>query len=174
MPFLAAQTQPYSPSVEIRRRASGNDEAVSSERFEGAMQQVLEGMYRSAYLARQALLSEAREQLSAAPALARQWDEAGTEPPNDEACGLARLVLDTLAREQLAPARVSPSVEGGIEILFMEADNNRAVIEVDNSAEVFVAATYSDHGPSNVWQFDSADTLALREAISRIRVHLAS
>ena len=165
MPLLIAETV-YGPTVGIYRETGRNDEAVTS--YATGVSTSLE---QSAFWLTKVRFANARQRLSATASLPRGWDSYGAEAPNDIARGLAAKVLNALETATLAPMRLTPTVEGGIALSFVEAER-RAVIEVYNTGEI-AAAMYSDQGEPVVWEVESAEA-ALLGSIEQIRVHLAA
>jgi hypothetical protein len=169
----------YSPSLEaLQRPAVGiyrvldqNDESVTSKAYATSLQIALEHFNRSVFWGINAHFADARQRLSAAGHLAHGWDGYGSESPNAAARTLASNILGLLEIESLAPTQLTPTVEGGIAISFVEGER-RAVIEIYNTGEIAVA-TYSDRGEPSVWEVEPAET-PLLGSIGQIRVHLAA
>jgi hypothetical protein len=158
------------PTVGVYRAIGRNDEALTSVAYGAPLLRSLEQIYRSSYWRTKTLFAEARRHLNSAADLAPGWDGDGSEPPNTTARALAAKILDLLEGAPLSPARLTPTVEGGIALSFVEG-TSRAVIEVYNTGEI-AAATYSDHGEPTVWEPGPTEPL-LQESIEQIRVHLA-
>jgi hypothetical protein len=152
-------------------RLIGNDEAVTSKAYATSLRASIAQIYRSAFWQTKARFADARQRLSAIAALAHGWDSYGSEPPNANARSLAARILDLLETASLVPAQLTPTVEGGIALSFVEG-NTRAVIEIYNTSEI-AAATYSDQGEPTVWEIEFTEAQLLT-SIERIRVHLAA
>jgi hypothetical protein len=160
----------HGPPVGIYRLI-GNDEAVTSKAYATSLRTSLEQVYRSTFWQTKAHFADARQRLSAIAALARGWDSYGSEPPNVNARSLAARILDLLETASLVPTQLTPTVEGGIALSFVEG-NTRAVIEIYNTGEI-AAAMYSDRGEPTVWELEPAEA-PLLGSIEQIRVHLAA
>jgi hypothetical protein len=168
----------YSPPPEALQRPAvgvyrmfGNDEAVTSKAYAISLQISLEQVYRSTFWRTKVHFTDARHRLATTACLAQGWDGYGSESPNAVARSLAARVLDLLEIASLAPTRLTPTVEGGIAISFVEG-NSRAVIEIYNTGEI-AAAAYSDRGEPSVWEVEPAEA-PLLGSIAQIRVHLAA
>lgn len=168
---LAAYGVVHRPTIGIYHVVGQNDEAMTSGVYAIFRGAVLEQIRRSAFWLSKARFAEARQRLNATASLAHGWDTYGAESPNDVARTGAAKILDVLESASLPPTRLTPTVEGGIAVSFVEG-SNRAVIEIYNTGEI-AAATYSDEGEPAVWELDETDARLLG-AIDKIRVHLAS
>lgn len=157
------------PTVGIYRSIGRNDEAVTSKAYETSLQTSLE--QKSTFWRTKVHFADARQLLSATASLAHGWDGYGSEPPNANASSLAARILDLLETASLVPTQLTPTVEGGIALSFVEG-NSRAVIEIYNTGEV-AAATYSDQGEPTVWALEPTEA-PLLGSIEQIRVHLAA
>jgi len=171
MPLLNATEALARPSVGIYRFEEHADEAVNSavrawsiahERQQGSM---------SFFWLNRARFEEARDRLGKTARLNRGWDTYGGDPPNALASMIAANVLTALEAEALPPARLLPSVEGGIAITFAE-DNGRAEIEIYNTGEI-AAAAYAGTQDPTAWEFGPNED-EIKIAINRIREHLFS
>ena len=171
MPLLAAQPVNQRLTIGIYRVVGQNDEAVTSPTYATGLRTALEQIYKSAFWMSKARFAQARQRLNETAFLAHGWDTYGAESPNDLARTLADKILNVLETASLPPTRLTPSVEGGIAMSFVEG-SNRAVIEIYNTGAI-AAATYSDEGEPAVWELDS-ETDALQGTIAQIRVHLAT
>jgi hypothetical protein len=158
------------PTVGIYRSIGRNDEAETSKAYGTSLQTALEQIYRSTFWRTKAHFADARQRLSATASLAHGWDGYGSEPPNANASSLAARILDLLETASLVPTQLTPTVESGIALSFVEG-NSRAVIEIYNTGEIAVA-TYSDQGEPTVWEVEPAEA-PLLGSIEQIRVHLA-
>lgn len=152
-------------------RFIGNDAAVTSSAYAATLRISLEEDYKSAFWRAKGCFEDARRRLSAIGHLTRGWDSDGSEPPNAAARDLAARILDLLETAALPPTQLTPTVEGGIALSFVEG-SSRAVIEIYNSGEI-AAATYSDQGEPAVWELEPTG-VPLLGAIEQIRVHLAA
>ena len=158
---------PHGPPAGIYYRI-GNDEAMTSNAYATNLRTSLE---QSTFWQTKQRFANARQRLSAAAALAYGWDSYGSEPPNATARSLAARILDLLETAALAPTQLTPTVEGGIALSFVEG-NTRALIEIYNTGEI-AAAMYSDRGEPTVWELEPAEA-PLLGSIEQIRVHLAA
>jgi hypothetical protein len=166
MPQLAVHPE-LRPPVGLYRDFERHDESITARI--GALG-VRFDVRESTFWLNKDRFSDARKRLRNTATLAAGWDTYHAEAPNAVARDLAGRVLTTLEGEQLAPARVMPSAEGGIAFSFVQGDR-RAEVEVYNSGEI-VAATYSSRGEPAVWELRDTED-ALKIAISSIRAHLA-
>jgi hypothetical protein len=146
-----------------------HDEAVTSAASAGR-QAALRQLLKSTFWRKQARFVEVRQRLSATGRLVHGWDGYGSEPPNATARELAARLLDALETAALVPTQLTPTVEGGIAISFVEG-RCRAVIEAYNTGQI-AAATYSDQSEPSVWELEPAGPLL--DSIEQIRVHLAA
>jgi hypothetical protein len=160
----------HGPAAGIYRFVS-NDEAVTSSAYSISLQTSLEETYKSTFWRTKERFANARRRLSAIARLAHGWDNNGSEPPNAAARDLATRILNLLETAWLVPTQLTPTVEGGIALSFVEA-SSRAVIEIYNTGEI-AAATYSDQGEPRVWDVELTEVPLLR-SIEQIRVHLAA
>ena len=110
-----------------------------------------------------------REQLDLTALLKENWNTYDSEQPNALARTITSNVLSLLEDELLAPARLSPSADGGIALSFVE-NKNRAIIEVYNSGEI-AAATYADIGDPVVWDVENTPD-AIKATVHKIRLRL--
>ena len=159
------------PTVGIYRVIDPNDEAVTSQAYATSLQIALEHINRSAYWRTKAHFADARQRLSNTGHLAHGWDGYGSESPNATARALASRILGLLEMASLAPTQLTPTVEGGIAISFVEG-SSRAMIEIYNTGEI-AAATYSEQGEPSVWEIGPTEA-PLLGSIGQIRVHLAA
>ncbi len=159
------------PTTGIDGFISENDEAITSAAYAPAIRAFLEHIYTSAYWMNKAPFSDFREQLNLMASLGHGWDSQGAAPPNANARTVVKRILGLLETASLPPTRLTPTVEGGIALSFVE-DSSRAVIEVYNTGEI-AAATYSDQGEPAVWEFDPNE-VAILDCIRKIRVHLTA
>ncbi len=166
MPVLAANVPAIRPPAGLYSCFDQNDEATFQLCAMG-----LRAPDNSLFWSSKARFLEAWQRLRNTAILGCGWDTYGAEAPNDVAHALAREILSVLETDWLIPTRLMPSSEGGIAISFVEGDN-RAEIEVYNTGEI-VAAAYSAHSDPLVWELQDTDH-ALKQAIARIRVHLAA
>lgn len=94
-----------------------------------------------------------------------------TKAPNDRACSLFAVVLGKLKACDLAPTRLMPTVEGGIEIIFVEREK-RASIEIYNTGEL-IAATYGTDIQPKIWEILDIEH-SLEMTIHQICVYLTN
>jgi hypothetical protein len=73
-------------------------------------------------------------------ALGANWDSYGSEPPNRSSVALAQRLLQLAETADLPATRLMPSADGGITILFSNADR-LVVFECLNSGEIVMAHT---------------------------------
>jgi hypothetical protein len=111
--------------------------------------------------------AEQLERLDALRSLQRGWDSYEAEPPSETATDNARRVLEALWEEDAeARTRLSPSVEGGVAIVFTGSEGKYADIECFNDGEILAITSEGAAEPS-VWPV-GADAVSLRDAVVRI------
>jgi len=99
--------------------------------------------------------------------LRRGWDSYEAEPPSETATDNARRVLEVLWGEDAeARTRLSPSVEGGVAIVFTGLEDRYADLECFNDGEILAITSEGSAEPS-VWPV-GADAVSLREAVVKI------
>ncbi|HEX6900699.1 MAG TPA: hypothetical protein VF789_13320 [Thermoanaerobaculia bacterium] len=99
--------------------------------------------------------------------LATGWDSYEAEPPSDDAIENARRILVVLWESEAGDGvRLSPSVEGGVSIVFRTPDKRYADIECFNDGEV-LAITSDPASEPVVWPVNLA-TGDIRDTIGRI------
>jgi hypothetical protein len=169
MPLLDATEALVRPSIGIYRFEAHADEAVNSAVRAWSIAYARQQESMSFFWQNKARFEEARGRLGQTAGLNRGWDTYGGDPPNDLARRIAANVLAVLEAEALPPARLLPSVEGGIAITFAE-ENGRAEIEIYNTGEI-AAAAYAGTEDPTAWDF-RANEDEIKNTISRIREHL--
>lgn len=103
--------------------------------------------------------------------LATGWDSYQAEPPSDGAIENARRILSMLWESESGErVRLSPSVEGGVSIVFKTPDKRYADIECFNDGEV-LAITSEPASEPVVWPVKLAAG-EIRDTISRISTFL--
>lgn len=99
--------------------------------------------------------------------LQRGWDSYEAEPPSATATDNAKRVLHALWEEETeARTRLSPSVEGGVAIVFSGPEGKYADIECFNDGEILAITSEGSAEPS-VWPV-GADAVSLRDAVVKI------
>jgi hypothetical protein len=99
--------------------------------------------------------------------LATGWDSYEAEPPSDVALENARRILNVLWESDLGERiRLSPSVEGGVSIVFKTPDKRYADIECFNDGEI-LAITSKPASEPVVWPVNLA-TGEIRDTLGRI------
>ncbi|HEY4575426.1 MAG TPA: hypothetical protein VIJ26_15720 [Thermoanaerobaculia bacterium] len=99
------------------------------------------------------------------------WDSYSAEPPSIEAIENARRILRVLWEGEVGAAiRLSPSVEGGVSIIFRSMDKRYADIECFNDGEA-LAITSDPRSEPVVWSINLAPD-ELRNALGRITTFL--
>lgn|SRR3982751_680271 len=99
------------------------------------------------------------------------WDSYGAEPPSMQAIENARRILRALWEGEAGAAiRLSPSVEGGVSIIFRSTDKRYADIECFNDGEA-LAITSDPRAEPVVWPIN-IEPDELRDAIGRITTFL--
>ncbi|HVA48042.1 MAG TPA: hypothetical protein VNH11_16855 [Pirellulales bacterium] len=101
--------------------------------------------------------------------LAPDWDDDGSDPPNDVALRAAAKVLECLSTDDVPKPDVSPSVEEGVCISFWHRDRY-ADIECFNTGEI-VAAVMDEQRRHKTWTVrrTASDVLA---AVSQLKKRL--
>jgi hypothetical protein len=171
VPLLDATEVLGRPSIGIYRFEEHADEAVNSAVRAWSTTYARQQGSMSFFWLNRARFDEARGRLGQTARLSRGWDTYGGDPPNNLARAIAASVLTALEAEALPPARLLPSVEGGIAITFVE-ENGRAEIEIYNSGEI-AAAAYARTEDPTAWEFEANED-GIKDAINRIREHLFS
>lgn len=93
------------------------------------------------------------------------WPD-GAEQPSEYAVGWASAMLDQLSTDELVPARVVASAEGGVAICFING-NKYADIEFLNTGEILGVLSNGRDRPV-VWEVD-ASSAGMAGASARIR-----
>ena len=107
------------------------------------------------------------ERLDSFRALPRGWDSYEAEPPNEVALANARRLLRVAWEyEGGAKLRLSPSVEGGVGVIFGADAKKYADIECFNDGEILAITSAGTPEPS-VWTVDASPE-GFRAAIERI------
>lgn len=95
--------------------------------------------------------STQHEKLESFRALQRGWDSYNAEPPSDLAINNARRILHLVWSQSVpVPVRLSPSVEGGVGVVFTSAKGKYADLECFNDGEI-LAVTTEGAGEPIVW-----------------------
>jgi hypothetical protein len=153
------------PTIGVYRRLN---EAVNPDAARNNIANVFNALYNgSTFWQLKLKFDEARDNLFFTSFLGPNWDTHGAEPPSVPAREITSRVLSELERELIAPARLSPSAEGGIGLVFLNK-NRRAMIEIYNNGEI-AAVTYSNGDQPRVWETDETN---MTNTIERIRVYL--
>lgn len=158
------------PAVAIVRFVRENEAAATPAAYASGLNAALERIFTSAYWLNKAEFSDVRQQFDSTGSLGQGWDSQGADPPNSIARTRAKRIIDLLETTSLPPARVTPTVEGGIALSFV-GESRRAVVEVYNTGEI-AAAIYSDQGEPMVWELEPNEAEVL-DSIRQIRAHLA-
>jgi hypothetical protein len=104
-------------------------------------------------------------------ALQRGWDSYNAEPPSETAISNARRILHLLwSGGATVPVRISPSVEGGVGIIFSGPGEKYADIECFNDGEILAITSEGSMEPS-VWTV-GGEAGSLRVTIEKIRSFL--
>lgn len=99
--------------------------------------------------------------------LQRDWDSYGAEPPSDAAINNARRIVRVLWEyEGGSRIRLSPSVEGGVGIIFSSTGKKYADIECFNDGDILAVMSEGTPDPL-VWTVDSSAE-SFRSAIDKI------
>jgi len=103
--------------------------------------------------------------------LQQGWDSYDAEPPSEKAIANARHVLHVIwSIGHASPIRtLSPSVEGGVGIVFEGSSQKYADIECFNGGEILAITSEGTNDPS-VWPVE--ETGSLPRAIERINTFL--
>jgi hypothetical protein len=96
------------------------------------------------------------------------WDSYNAEPPSDTAIANARHILHVLWSSETAPPvrQVSPSVEGGVAIVFTGQQKKYADIECFNSGNILAITSDGTTEPS-VWTLNGAGG-NIRRAVEKL------
>lgn len=111
------------------------------------------------------------KKLESFQALQRGWDSYNAEPPSELAIANARRILHLLwSRGATAPVRLSPSVEGGVGVVFTGPKGKYADLECFNDGEILAVTSEGTSEPV-VWSVeDEAGSLLL--TLEKIRSFL--
>ncbi len=169
MALLASPAEIPGPNAGVLRILDQPDGEITSLIYSSFRRASFEKVQESAFLRNNESFAELRRRLSATSALQRGWDSYDAEPPNTNARVLAARILDVLEGALLSPTSLTPAVDGGIAMSFVEG-GHRAVLEIYNTGDM-AAATYSDDGEPVVWELDEANAVTTAK---QIRVHLAA
>ena len=101
--------------------------------------------------------------------LPKNWDSYGAAPPNFTALYWSKTVFELLLRINFPPTKVTPSVENGVAISFIQAEKY-ADIECFNTGEI-LAVTSDRQGNPDVWKVED-NVEAIESALERIRVFI--
>jgi hypothetical protein len=112
------------------------------------------------------------ERLESFRNLAPGWDNYDAEPPNEAAMANARSVLRVIWTSDTAPSIriISPSVEGGVALVFVGNGRKYADIECFNDGEILAITSEGTADPA-VWSIHAGDG-QLRHAIEVITAFL--
>ena len=183
VPSLISERRPdaavSTPTVE--RRESSQSRCVSryleladttwAHVFQGTATTQSEPWSHLVWLA-QSLLSEQAtrfaelyERLDRLAELREDWDTYGAPLPNRSSISNARSILALFEKAYLTPAKVVPSAEGGVGIVFVRGERC-ADVECLNDGDV-LAAKYTGEGEPEVWEVKTRS-----EAVDEVRRHL--
>ncbi len=161
---------PQLPSA-LHRSLIYTDEAVTSPLFIEPRSILIRHLERSVYWSSIVRLSEFERLLEIAT-LQAVSNPHFIEPPNQTAITLGARILKILEASGLTADRVTPSLEGGIALLFF-ANRRRSIIEIDNEGGL-TAATYGDTTEEPVvWELLNEEA-SIASAAEQIRVHLTA
>lgn len=169
MAIISPQAVDHRPPCAIYRSVREYEVGTSASRADLSLAPL--EICNSQFWSNKGQFLDASERLWQTRNLKPGWDTYGADPPNESARELAYEVLALLQAGDIAPARLLPSVEGGISISFVRG-NARAAIEIFNTGEI-VAATYSKDDEPVVWELDKSEG-SIRDSIGTIREHLIS
>jgi len=106
--------------------------------------------------------------LEAFRSLRQGWDSYDAEPPSDAAIDNARRILLVLWSSEIAPPlrQISPSVEGGVAVVFTGRDKKYADIECFNNGDIMAITSDGTTEPS-VWSINKEGG-SIRQAIEKL------
>ncbi len=110
------------------------------------------------------------QRLESFRSLRQGWDSYDAEPPGDVAIANARRILHVLWSGEAAPPlrQISPSVEGGVAVVFTGRDKKYADIECFNNGDILAITSDGATEPS-VWSI-TKEGGSIRSAIEKINV----
>ena len=94
--------------------------------------------------------TESYPELGALRGLAPGWDTYDAEPPNDHALAGAETVLEAARGVGMIPAKLLPSAEGGVGIVFL-AGGKQAHVECLNDGEIVFSTVNCSDGSIRAW-----------------------
>lgn len=163
MLFVYTPPPPPSPAICLEFGGSAETDAFGAFRDSSS----------SFYWANKRRFDDARRRLRQIEGRNPGWDSHDAQAPNQVAVQLGWTALTLLEAAAFPPSRVMPSVEGGIAISFARGIR-RAEFEVYNTGDIAVATYLSSDGDEPcVWELEPCDA-AIRDAIEKIRVHIAA
>lgn len=112
--------------------------------------------------------AELLTRLGSFTSLQRGWDSYDAEPPSETAIGNARRILHVLWGSEIAPPirQISPSVEGGVAIVFTGQDKKYADIECFNNGDIMAITSDGIIEPS-VWSLNG-EAGSIRRAVEKL------
>jgi hypothetical protein len=96
------------------------------------------------------------------------WNSYDAQAPSIDSILRAKSILDALESECMVPRRVMASAEGGVAIVFLPSNTNRAMIEVLNNQETFFILYNLNGDPSTIEWSESCKS----EQFNELRRHL--
>lgn len=97
------------------------------------------------------------------------WDSYEAPPPNKAAVKSAEIILESLSSLRLHPAKIMPSVEGGIFFLFTKG-NRYADLECDNDGDIIAGISDRKNEPE-IWEVNKrkySDINSIDSSLERI------
>ena len=122
-------------------------------------------------LAPNSQVNEMDSQLQALCNLPSNWNSYGAEPPNEEALCWAKVALKTMNFMGISPAKLVPSAEDGISIVFINGEKY-ADIECFNSGEI-LGVISDGQGKPQVWEI-KPDSKSIKTALEKIREYISA
>jgi hypothetical protein len=112
-------------------------------------------------------LPQMTERLSSIKSLNNGWDGYDAEPPTDIALRLCQMAIGLLHEMNFRPARIAPSVDGGIALCFFVGEKY-ADLECCNSGEIAAIIKDRVRGFRKTWDIDPTQE-QIKEALREIR-----
>lgn len=103
------------------------------------------------------IYSELLSQIEKLTYLEGNWNSYGAPKPEKKAIDNAESILKTITELKIFPAKILPSAEGGISILFVK-DNKYADIECDNEGDI-IAGMSDRQGNRDFWEVQKEEAL---------------
>lgn len=153
--------------IDTRERTASR---ASTQPFRRLRESLARSTDSSEFLTRMQAFNELTQALSDLSFTEQDWNSYGSPKPSVDAIRYAGEILNTLRRHNLPPARILPSAEGGVALVFTSSTPNRAVIEALNDGETFLLL-YNRAGVSKTLDWPGSDR-SQEETLRRLKLHI--